>query len=75
MKRKKLSFENGYIVLRDEDGKLFWSSHWSDLKNSYITSPSGEPMKGGYKEIYIESDNASLIIKSDFEDEAYKKQF
>ena len=47
---KKLSYEDGHLVLRDLDGTLFWSSHWVDMKGSYV----GEYSEGGYKEIIIE---------------------
>jgi hypothetical protein len=62
---KKLSFENGHIVLRNLDGTLAWSRHWVDMKKSYI----GEKDDGGYIEVFIEG---TLIQKSDFIDEEMK---
>lgn len=59
---KKLSYEDGHLVLRNLDGKLFWSSHWVDLKGSYIDCNK----LGGYKEILIEG---TLTMKSDFTEE------
>ena len=56
---KKLSYEDGHVVLRDLDGTLYWSSHWVDMKKSYV----GEPCIGGYKEILIEG---KLIEKHDY---------
>jgi len=47
---KKLSFEDGHLVLRDLDGKLCWSRHWVDVVGSY----EGEFVDGGYVEIFIE---------------------
>lgn len=47
---KKLSYEDGHIVIRNMDGTLFWSSHWGEMKGSYV----GKPDPGGYKEILIE---------------------
>jgi hypothetical protein len=67
--KKKLSFENGHIVLRDEDGKLFWSRHWVDMKGSYNDSDDG----GGYVEIFIEGD-FSIVTKSDFQEECSVKK-
>ena len=46
---KKLSYEDGHLVLRNFDGTLWWNSHWVDLKGSY----TGEPSEGGYKEIWV----------------------
>lgn len=46
---KKLSYENGHLVLRNEDGTLFWNTHWVDMKDSYVDEPS----EGGYKEVWI----------------------
>jgi hypothetical protein len=59
---KKLSFEDGHLVLRDLDGKLFWSRHWVDMKGSF----TGEPDDGGYIEVFIEG---KLTQKSDFSEE------
>ena len=56
---KKLTYEDGHIVIRDGDGKLFWSSHYVDLKDE----------GGGYKEIYLEG---KLIEKNDFSSEDKK---
>lgn len=47
---KKLSYEDGHLVIRDLDGKLYWSAHVIDVVNSY----QGKPELGGYKEILIE---------------------
>jgi hypothetical protein len=59
---KKLSYEDGHLVFRNLDGKLFWSSHWVDLKGSYIDCDKS----GGYKQILLEG---TLTIKSDFAEE------
>ena len=59
---KKLSYEDGCLVLRDLDGKLFWSSHWVDLKGSCINCDKS----GGYKTILI---SGELTEQSDFSDE------
>jgi hypothetical protein len=59
---KKLSYEDGLLVLRDLDGKLFWSSHWVDLKGSCVNGDNS----GGYKEILLEG---NLTIKSYFTEE------
>lgn len=66
--RKKLSFEDGHIVLRDEDGKLFWNRHWVDMKGSHIDDDDN----GGYVEVFIEGD-FSIVTKSDFANESYIK--
>lgn len=39
----KLTYEDGHIVLRKENGTLFWSTHNIDIKDE----------GGGYKEIII----------------------
>ncbi len=52
-KMKKLSYEDGHIVLRSEDGNLFWNSHVIDLKDD----------EGGFKTILIEG---KLIEKSEY---------
>ena len=67
--KKKLSFENGHIVLRDEDGKLFWNRHWIDMKGSY--DDCGGDV-GGYVEVFIEGD-FSIVTKSDFQEECVRK--
>lgn len=59
---KKLSYEDGHLVLRKLDGKLFWSSHWVDLKGSCMDCDKS----GGYKEIFLEG---TLTIKSAFAEE------
>lgn len=59
---KKLSYEDGHLVLRDMDGTLYWSSHWVDMKGSYV----GEYDEGGYKEILIEG---KLIQKTDYSED------
>jgi hypothetical protein len=56
---KKLSYEDGHVVLRDMDGTLYWSSHWVDMKRSFI----GDPCDAGYIEIFIEG---VLIEKNDY---------
>ncbi len=68
--RKKLSFEDGHIVLRDEDGKLFWNRHWVDMKGSCADGGSKE---GGYVEVFIEGD-FSIVTKSDFQEECNVKK-
>lgn len=60
---KKLSFEDGHIVLRNLDGTLFWSRHWVDMKGSYEKDEDN----GGYIEVFL--DGGNLIVKSDFSDE------
>jgi hypothetical protein len=64
---KKLSLENGDLVLRNLDGTLFWSRHWVDMIGSYQVTPDG----GGYVEIFIEG---TLTQKSEFstENKEYK---
>lgn len=59
---KRLSYENGNIVLRDLDGKLHWSRHWVDMKGSYV----GENDGGGYIEVLIDG---KLIQNSDYHSE------
>ena len=56
---KKLTYEDGYIVVRNMDGTLFWSSHWGDVKGSYVEERS----KGGYKTILLEG---TLIEDNDY---------
>ena len=56
---KKLKYEGGHLVLRNEDGTLFWKSHWVEMKGSY----ADEYLEGGYKEIWIEGE---LTEKSDY---------
>ena len=58
---KKLSYEDGQLVLRSEDGTLFWSSHRIDIKGSF--GDGKESDDGGYKEVWIEG---MLIETSDF---------
>ena len=58
---KKLSFENGHIVLRNLDGTLAWSRHWVDMKGSY----EGERDEGGYVEVLIEG---KLVQNSHYDD-------
>ena len=41
------------------DGTLFWSSHWGDVKGSYVEERS----KGGYKTILLEG---TLIEDNDY---------
>jgi hypothetical protein len=65
--KKKLSFEAGHLVLRDEDGKLFWSRHWIDIKGSYSEDSYDS---GGYVEVFIEGD-FSVVTKSDFQEECF----
>lgn len=59
---KKLSYEDGHLVLRNLDGTLFWSSHWVDMKGSCVDCSKD----GGYKTILI---SGELIEQSDFSDE------
>jgi hypothetical protein len=59
---KKLSFEDGHIVLRNLDGTLAWSRHWVDMKGSYIGDKDG----GGYIEVLLEG---KIFQKSDFHQE------
>lgn len=47
---KKLSFEEGHLVLRNLDGTLFWSRHWVDMVGSHL----GGDRNGGYIEVLIE---------------------
>lgn len=47
---KKLSYENGDIVIRDIDGTLVWSAHIADTIGCY----QGEFTQGGYKTILLE---------------------
>ena len=51
---KKLSFEDGRIVLRNLDGTFFWARHWYDLKNSD---------RNGYVDVCIEG---TLTQESEF---------
>jgi hypothetical protein len=62
---KKLSFEDGHLVLRDLDGKLYWSRHWLDM----IGSHHGDNYNGGYIEIFIEG---TLHQKSKYPEEERK---
>jgi len=62
---KKLSFEDGHLVLRDLDGKLCWSRHWVDMIGSY----KGDDEDGGYIEIFIEG---TLHQKSKYSKEEIK---
>lgn len=56
---KKLSFEDGNVVVRNMDGTLHWNSHWADMKGSH----DGDCREGGYKEILIEG---ILIENNDY---------
>lgn len=47
---KRLTYENGHIIIREMDGTLFWSSHWLDIRDAY----NDEYSEGGYKTILIE---------------------
>lgn len=60
---KKLTFEDGHLVLRNQDGTLFWSSHVVDIKDSYVGKQDG----GGYKEVWI--DGGKLVEKNLFQKE------
>ncbi len=55
----KLKYEDGHVVIRNMNGFLVWSSHWGDMKGSYVD----EPCEGGYKEIYL---TGELIEKNDY---------
>lgn len=57
---KKLQYEDGHVVIREMDGTLYWSSHWVDMKHSYVGEPSTD---GGYKTILLEG---SLIEDNDY---------
>lgn len=63
---KKLSFEDGYLVLRDFDGKLCWSRHWVDMIGSHKGDDDDD---GGYIEIFIEG---TLHQKSKYSKEEIK---
>jgi hypothetical protein len=62
---KKLSFQDGNLVLRDLDGKLGWSRHWVDMIGSHYGDNDG----GGYIEIFIEG---TLHQKSKYSEEERK---
>jgi hypothetical protein len=62
---KKLSLEEGHLVLRDLDGTLCWSRHWVDMIGSYQGNNDG----GGYIEIFIEG---TLHQKSKYSEEEGK---
>jgi hypothetical protein len=62
---KKLSLEEGHLVLRDLDGTLCWSRHWIDMIGSYRDLQND----GGYIEIFIEG---TLHQKSKYPEEEGK---
>jgi hypothetical protein len=64
---KKLSLEEGHLVLRNLDGTLFWSRHWGDMIGSYQGHYDG----GGYIEIFIEG---TLHQKSKYPEEELKNE-
>ena len=59
---KKLSFEDGQLVLRNLDGTLCWSRHWVDM----IGSCEKDCDDGGYIEVFIEG---TLHQKSKYSEE------
>jgi hypothetical protein len=63
---KKLSLEEGHLVLRDLDGTLCWSRHWVDMIGSYRDLQNDG---GGYIEIFIEG---TLHQKSKYSEEEGK---
>jgi hypothetical protein len=63
---KKLSLEEGHLVLRNLDGTLCWSRHWIDMIGSYRDIQNDG---GGYIEIFIEG---TLHQKSKYPEEERK---